>query len=142
MATRRPCRVLLVDDERTYVDSLAKVLSRRGMEVRVAYGGAGALEVLSRESFDAVILDLHMPGMDGRATLAALRRRDALTPVLVLTGKAEVPLAAEALRGGATDVLTKPCPVEELWAAVEDARERKAAAVAAALPAESPGDRP
>jgi two-component system response regulator TctD len=95
--------------------------------------------MLAAESFDAVVLDLRMPKMDGRAVLAALRRRDAVTPVIVLTGQAEVHLAAEVLREGATDVLTKPCPVDVLWAAIEDARERKAAA--APTPPETPGER-
>ncbi len=123
-----PIKVLLVDDEQTFVESLAKVLRRRGMAVHTAYDGESALAAASGEEFDVIVLDLTMPGMDGVATLQGLRRRDRLTPVLLLTAHAEVERATQALREGAADFLLKPCPVDELVAALEDARERKASA--------------
>lgn len=121
-----PIRVLLVDDEQAFVESLAKVLRRRGMAVRTAHDGQSALALASREEFDVIVLDLTMPGMDGVATLSALRLRDRLTPVLLLSAHAEVERAAQALSLGAANFLLKPYPVEELVAALEDARERKA----------------
>jgi two-component system OmpR family response regulator len=120
-----PTRVLLVDDEQEFVESLAKVLRRRGMTVVTAHDGQNALALASREEFDAIVLDLTMPGMDGVATLSALRRTDRLTPVLLLSAHAEVDRAARALSLGAADFLLKPCPVDDLVAALEDARERK-----------------
>jgi DNA-binding NtrC family response regulator len=116
-----------VDDEQLYLESLAKVLRRRGLEPATAPDGPSALSCLERDEFDVIVLDLRMPGMDGLATLEAIRRRDAVTPVLLLSGQADVAVATSALRGGATDFLTKPCPVEELATAIEDAAERKAA---------------
>ena len=118
-------RVLLADDEQVYVESLAKVLRRRGFDVVAVFDGPTATCAISREEFDVVVLDLRMPGMDGLAVLEAIRSRDTLTPVLLLTGHADLDQAAKALKGGAADVLMKPCPVETLVSAIEDASERK-----------------
>jgi DNA-binding NtrC family response regulator len=123
-------RVLLVDDEAMYVESLAKVLRRRGLDPEIALGGLAALARLQGAEFDVIVLDLRMPGMDGIATLEEIRRRDSVTPVLLLSGQADVARATSALKSGAVDFLTKPCPVETLSAAIEDAAERKAAMVA------------
>jgi DNA-binding NtrC family response regulator len=120
--------VLLADDEEAYVQSLAKILRRRGMNVTTAGDGAGALTALEEAEFDVIVLDLCMPGMNGLATLEEIRRRDSLTPVLLLSAHADVAKAAEALRRGATDYLVKPCPVDTLAAAIEDAGEKKALA--------------
>jgi len=125
-------RVLLVDDEALYVESLAKVLRRRGLDPETAHDGPDALARLQGADFDVIVLDLRMPGMDGIATLEEIRRRDAITPVLLLSGHADVTRATSALKSGAVDFLTKPCPVETLAGAIEDAAERKAALVALA----------
>jgi DNA-binding NtrC family response regulator len=119
-----PVRVLLVDDERTYIDALAKVLGRRGMTVRTACDGHAAVEAAHAEPFDVIVLDLKMPRMDGVATLEAIRSRDARTPVLLLSAHADLDSAREAMSRGATDYLLKPCPVDDLVTAIEDAHER------------------
>jgi len=77
----QPIRVLLIDDEEIFVQSLTKVLKRRGMVVESAGSGTLGLELLSRQDFDVVVLDVRMPGMDGLETLKALRDRGASTPV-------------------------------------------------------------
>jgi FixJ family two-component response regulator len=66
-----------------------------------------------------------MPGMDGLAALQTIRKSDALTPVLLLTGHPDLEPTTKALKSGAADVLMKPCPVETLVSAIEDASERK-----------------
>ena len=121
-----PIRVLAIDDEVDYLNSLKRVLSRRGFHVDTASGGKSALAILEKSQFDCVLLDLMMPGMDGLATLSELRRHDQLTPVLLLTGRGEIPSVLSALKGGSDGFLAKPCPVEELVSAIEDASERKA----------------
>ncbi len=120
-----PIRVLLTDDEEIYVESLARVLRNRGFQVRTAGDGPSALEALATEEFDVVVLDLRMPGMDGLATLAEIRRRDDLTPVLLLTGHMDLERVSMALKEGAAEVLIKPCPVDTLLSAIENAHERK-----------------
>jgi len=118
-------RVLLIDDETVFVDSLTKVLTRRGIGVQSAPDGHRALELLTNEGFDVIVLDMRMPGMDGLATLKAIRERDTLTPVILLTGHIDLKQVSEALKTGAAEVLLKPCPVENLVSSIENAYERK-----------------
>lgn len=119
-------RVLLVDDEAVFVQSLAAVLRRRGLAPETANDGPEALARLQEAEFDVVVLDLRMPGMDGIATLEEIRRRDPITPVVLLAAHADVRRAAAAV-GDRVDLLTKPCPVETLAGAIEAAAARKAA---------------
>ncbi len=118
-------RVLLIDDETVFVESLSKVLARRGITVQSAPDGHRALDLLTNQQFDVIVLDLRMPGMDGLATLKAIRGRDTLTPVLVLTGHIDVKQVSDVLKEGAAEVLLKPCPVENLVSSIENAYERK-----------------
>jgi DNA-binding NtrC family response regulator len=126
-------RVLLVDDEADYRETLAQVLRRRGLEVRTAADGEAALALHASESFEVILLDLRMPKLDGQHTLEELRQRDAHTQVLLLSGHADLAAARAALQAGAADVLLKPCPVETLLSAIADAAEvtRAARGVAA-----------
>jgi len=123
-----PIRILLIDDEEIFVQSLTKVLKRRGMVVESAGNGALGLELLSQRDFDVVVLDLRMPGMDGVETLKAIRDRDTLTPVLILSGHIELGQVSQALREGAEEILLKPCPIDTLTSAIENAYERKVCA--------------
>ncbi len=118
-------RVLLIDDETVFVESLTKVLTRRGMNVQSASNGARSLELLTDDGFDVIVLDMRMPGMDGLATLRAIRDRDPLTPVILLTGHIDLKQVSEALKAGAAEVLLKPCPVQDLVSCIENAHERK-----------------
>jgi DNA-binding NtrC family response regulator len=118
-------RVLLIDDETVFVESLTKVLTRRGMKVQSASNGIRSLELLNNEGFDVIVLDMRMPGMDGLATLKAIRDSDALTPVVLLTGHIDLKQVSEALKAGAAEVLLKPCPIEDLVSSIENAHERK-----------------
>jgi DNA-binding NtrC family response regulator len=118
-------RVLLIDDETVFVESLTKVLTRRGMKVKSASNGIESLELLNNEGFDVIVLDMRMPGMDGLATLNAIRNSDTLTPVVLLTGHIDLTQVSEALKAGAAEVLLKPCPIEDLVSCIENAHERK-----------------
>lgn len=120
-------RVLLVDDEEIYAESLAKVLKRRGMEVSIASDGLTALKWIQENEADVIVLDLKMPGMDGIQTLYGIRERDDTTPVIMLTGHIDIPKVTQALEGGVGEILLKPCPIESLVTAIENARERKRA---------------
>lgn len=122
-------RVLMIDDETVFVNSLTKVLARRGIGVQSAPDGHTGLALLTNEGFDVIVLDMRMPGMDGLATLKAIRERDTLTPVILLTGHIDLKQVSEALKAGAAEVLLKPCPVENLVSSIENAFERKGFAV-------------
>jgi DNA-binding NtrC family response regulator len=119
-------RVLIVDDEEIFVQSLTRVLRTRGMVVRGVYNGLSAVEAICAEEFDVIILDMRMPGMDGLETLQAIREKDSLTPVILLTGHEDIERVRMALKNGVMEFLLKPCDIEYLVAAIENASERKA----------------
>jgi YesN/AraC family two-component response regulator len=96
------------------------------MAIQTAENGQEALDVLSREQFDVIVLDVRMPVMDGLTALRIIRQTDSLTPVLLLSGQADLAYVSEAMKGGGTDYLLKPCDIDALVSAIENARERKA----------------
>ncbi len=126
MNLAKPIRVFLIDDERIFVESLTKVLKKRGMEVQAAFDGLSALKLLSTAEPDVIVLDLRMPGMDGLEVLQEIRVRDALTPVILLTGNLDVDRVIQVMDRGVANVLLKPCPIETLVSTIEDACESKA----------------
>ena len=115
-------RVLVVDDERRFAENTAKLLGRRGFEVKTAFDGFQALEaVRTSAAFDIVILDVKMPGMDGVETLKAIKRLTPAVEVIMLTGHATVDSGTRAMRSGAFDYLLKPCDIENLVAKINEA---------------------
>jgi len=118
-------RVLLVDDEEEFVETLAQRLEVREFEVATALGGAEALERIEEREIDVVVLDLQMPGVDGLEVLRELKRRKPLIEVIMLTGHATVETAIEGMKLGAFDFLTKPTETEELLEKIGRAYGRK-----------------
>ncbi len=125
MNRSKPIRVLLIDDERVFVDSLSKVLGKRGMAVSAAYDGFSALKLLSKEDPDVIVLDLRMPGMDGLAVLREIRDKGSLTPVIFLTGHLDIDRVLQVMEKEVALVLLKPCPIETLVSAIEKACRSK-----------------
>lgn len=113
--------ILLVDDEANIRDSAREWLELSGFEATIAPDGETALTLLDPERCDALITDVRMPGMGGVALLEAARRRDPWLPVILLTGHGDVPLAVEAMRGGAHDFLEKPYDADHLVAVLDRA---------------------
>jgi DNA-binding NtrC family response regulator len=115
-------RVLLVDDEVEFVETLAERMRARGLQVHTAHSGVEALESFTNEGFDAVVLDLAMPGLDGIETLKRLRARDPDLQIMLLTGQATARLATEAMKQGAVDILEKPADIDLMLDMVRRAR--------------------
>ena len=116
-----PNRILVVDDEVSMCDFLSVVLSNEGYSVKTVQDGRQALEVLKKESYHCMILDLKMPKIDG---LEVLRQAKAIAPelgVVVITAYASLQSAIEALRLGALDYVNKPFKVDEIKIVVEKA---------------------
>ena len=121
----KDAKILLVDDETVFANNMSKLLNRRGYQVTAVNSGDAALQALMNNSFDVMVLDLKMPGMDGIATMHEMRMLGLFTEVLVLTGHGSIDTALEAIQLGAYDYLTKPCEIAELVSKIEAALERK-----------------
>ena len=121
----RVVKLLLVDDETRFVETLSKRLTARGFEVEGAFGGPQALEMLDARPFDVVLLDVWMPGMDGLEVLKMIRRLHPAVKVVLVSGNASINAAVEGIRLGATNYLLKPVDIDELMAKVEEAFENK-----------------
>ena len=100
-------RILYIDDDAGLRRLAARALARRGYEVVAADGGADGLAMAAAERFDLIAVDHYMPGMDGLATLLALRERGDATPVVYVTGSDEGRIAIAALKAGAADYVVK-----------------------------------
>ena len=111
-------RILVVEDERTLCDAVARRLRRLGYSVDLAYDGEQALQLLEVERYDLVLLDLNLPGADGMTVLRTLRQTDRETRVLILSARSEVADKVEGLDAGANDYLAKPFHLEELEARI------------------------
>lgn len=113
MSTERPA-LLLVDDDPGITSGLSPILERDGFAVTIVEDGAAALETVAAGGIDIVVLDVMMPGLDGRETLRRLRRDGHTVPVVLLTSVGEAAERARALDEGADDYLNKPFDAGEL----------------------------
>jgi DNA-binding NtrC family response regulator len=115
--------ILVVDDEEPFRRLLKNELARKGYAVSVAADGGEALRLMRENTFDAILLDVVMPGVDGLSLMKKLKEDLSAPPVIVLTGKATVETAVEAMKNGAYDYLTKPYKLDELVIVVDRACE-------------------
>jgi DNA-binding NtrC family response regulator len=121
-------RILLVDDEERFRNTLQKLLAAQGLAVTAVESGQAALEALEaqpHQTFDVVLLDIRMPGLSGIQTLAAIKQLDPNLEVIMLTGHASMDAALKIIQLGAYDYLLKPCPTEELLLKIEAAYDKK-----------------
>jgi DNA-binding NtrC family response regulator len=118
-------KIMLVDDEERFLETTKKLLERKGYQVATALSGSEALDKLQKENIQVVILDVKMPGMDGMATLKAIKNRHPLVEVIMLTGHATVESAVEGLKSGAADYLVKPTNIEDLIRKAEEAYAKR-----------------
>lgn len=118
-------KVLLAEDTQDMNRVLTVALEHEGYEVDACFDGEEALEHALDENYDAMVLDIMMPKMNGLDVVRELRRRNIVTPVLMLTAKAEIDDRVEGLDAGADDYLTKPFSMKELLARVRAMTRRK-----------------
>lgn len=117
--------ILLVDDERDFVDALADRLSVRGFETDVVYDGESAVEKVKQHSYDAIILDVVMPGMDGFETLKCVLAIDPDVQVILLTAHGTLRVGVDAVKKGAADFVSKPPEFGDLLDRVQEAATKK-----------------
>jgi len=109
-----PIRLLIVDDEKDFVNILSKRIKRRNIDVAKAFSGAEAIQALRGQEFDVAVLDLKMEDMDGIEVLKMLKIMAPKLAVIMLTGHGSAEAAEQGIKLGAFDYLTKPCELEEL----------------------------
>ncbi len=118
-------RVLVVDDEEVVRLGYRRVLSASGFRVMAAGDGHEALDLMDADSFDVVLLDMKMPGMEGMDVLRAIKERWPRSEVVVVTGYPSIDNAKEAVRLGAYDYLAKPVVPETVVRATTGAWMQK-----------------
>jgi len=109
-----PVRLLLVDDEKAFIEVIAKRFSKKGFNVTKAFSGPEALQAVRKADFDIAVLDLKMKEMDGIEVLKILGKMVPELPVIILTGHGSEVSAKEGVKYGAMEYLTKPYDFEEL----------------------------
>ncbi|MBM3772874.1 MAG: sigma-54-dependent Fis family transcriptional regulator [Acidimicrobiia bacterium] len=125
MVTKKNGTILVVDDEEIMREILEALLSREGYTVRLATSGEEGLALARSLPFDAAIVDIMMPGLDGIATLDELKRIDEDLAVIIITAFASVESAISAMKAGAFDYITKPFKNDEVLVVVRNALERR-----------------
>ena len=117
--------ILLVDDEEAFLKVLSQRLESRGMKVDTSTTGEAAIEKAKAKGFDAIVLDLAMPGVDGMETLKRIKNDNPDLQIIMLTGHASVDKSVEAIKEGAVDFMEKPVDLKKLLAKIEEAKNQR-----------------
>jgi DNA-binding NtrC family response regulator len=118
-------KVLLIDDEKDFLDIMAERMAARGMDVSTTGSAENALEMVTAESYDAVIMDLMMPQMDGLKALKLFKQSRPDLPIILLTANVPEEKCREAIKLGALDVIEKPADLNLLTQKIEEAKALK-----------------
>jgi two-component system, OmpR family, response regulator len=118
-------RVLIVDDEDDFRETIVKRLNARKIQSEGAASGIKALEVLKDKDFDVIVLDVKMPEMDGIETLRHIKKMKPEIEVIMLTGHASVEFGLKGMQLGAFDYVMKPAPLNELLDTIGQAYNKK-----------------
>ena len=118
-------RVLLVDDEEDFLETLSSRLEIRGLKVSAVNSGEQAISEAKQQDYDAIIVDLSMPGIDGLETLKRIKADNPNAEIIMLTGHGSVQSGVEAMKLGAGDFLQKPVELSELMSKIGEAKDKK-----------------
>lgn len=118
-------KVLLVDDESDFLEVMSERMKTRGLDVSTSSSAKEALKLTQDENYDAVVLDLMMPEMDGIEALSALKEKHPELQVILLTGHGSVEKGVEAMKLGAMDFLEKPIDMNALTEKIKQAKAQK-----------------
>ena len=122
-------RILVVDDEVAIRDLIKEVLQLAGFEVSTCEDGLTALNLIRREKFDLIILDVNLPKLDGFALLQKVRESAPAQPIILISARTDKEDVTHGLRLGADDYIRKPFGIEELVLRVENRLRRESSAV-------------
>jgi DNA-binding NtrC family response regulator len=118
-------KVLLVDDEEDFLDAVAERMRARGIEVSTTTSARDALEMIEEKSYDAIVLDLMMPELEGTEALKAIKNRNGELQVIMLTGYVTPEQVDQAKKFGAMDIMEKPPDLDVLIEKIKKAHEKK-----------------
>jgi DNA-binding NtrC family response regulator len=116
-------KVLLIDDEKDFLDIIAERIRARGMDVSTTTSAEDALNLIEEESFDVVIMDFMMPGMNGFQTLKAIKGKKPEVHIILLTGNVLEEMRIEAKNIGVLDVIEKPPDLQDLIQKIKKAKK-------------------
>jgi two-component system, response regulator RegA len=117
--------ILLVDDEKDFTEVLSERMEARGFTVDIADSGPAAIKKVKDKSYDAIILDLAMPEMDGIDVLKALLKENPDLQIIFLTGHATLEKGIESVKLGAVDFMEKPVDIDKLLEKVNEAKTKR-----------------
>jgi DNA-binding NtrC family response regulator len=125
MAEELKAKVLLVDDEEDFLSTLAERLEARGLKVNAVTSGEEAVAKVDEQSFDLIVLDLAMPGIDGLETLKRIKAKQPEAEIIILSGQGSIKTSIEAMKLGADDFLQKPVNITELLDKISEAKDKR-----------------
>jgi DNA-binding NtrC family response regulator len=125
MAEELKAKVLLVDDETDFLTTLAERLETRGLKVNTANSGEDAVAKVDNQSFDLIVLDLAMPGIDGLETLKRIKAKQPDAEIIMLSGQGSIKTSIEAMKLGAEDFIEKPVDISELMDRISEAKDKR-----------------
>lgn len=125
MENEMEAKVLLVDDEEDFLETLSSRLKMRGLKVSAVTSGEQAVSEAKEQEYDAIIVDLSMPGLDGLETLKLIKADNPNAEIIMLTGHGSIQSGIEAMKLGAGDFLQKPVELSELMAKIGEAKNKK-----------------
>ena len=125
MADKLYASVLLVDDEEQFLQVLSERLTNRGLRVSSVTSGEEAVALVENKNFDAVVVDLAMPGIDGIETTKKIKEKRPDLEIIILTGHATVKAGIEAMKLGAEDFLEKPVDLNILLERIREAKQKR-----------------
>ncbi|MBD3332698.1 response regulator [candidate division GN15 bacterium] len=118
-------RILFVDDEKDFVEVVAERLRGREIDVDTAFSGPEGIERVKAHEYDAILLDLAMPEMDGMETMKQMLAHDPKLQIIILTGEGSVSAGVEAMKHGATDFVEKPADIDTLVDKFSEAHQKR-----------------
>jgi len=125
MENEMEAKVLLVDDEEDFLETLSSRLELRGLKVSAVTSGEQAISEAKQQEYDAIVVDLSMPGIDGLETLRRIKADNPNAEIIMLTGHGSIQSGVEAMKLGAGDFLQKPVELSELMAKIGEAKTKK-----------------
>jgi len=118
-------KVLLVDDEIDFLEVMSQRMKARGLEITTAESAEQAISIIEKKSFDAVIMDFQMPGMNGMEALKIIKNNKPEMQVILLTAYATIEKTVEVIKAGAMDLLEKPADIDALIDKIKKAKRDK-----------------